>query len=76
MFGDIGDSGMIVLENKVGCFRRNSSEHFTFECVDIGPVTKIRIKSDGKGVNLFLSNFVPKLISCLFSYSDWRRMVS
>jgi len=48
-YGTQGDSGKQKLDNAQDNFERNKTDIFTFECPELGELTKIRIGHDNKG---------------------------
>ncbi|EDQ93112.1 uncharacterized protein MONBRDRAFT_31037 [Monosiga brevicollis MX1] len=53
IFGDTGDSGEIKLEKSETYrdkFERGHEDIFTHRCLDLGPLRKIKVRSDGKGL--------------------------
>jgi hypothetical protein len=49
IYGSLGDSGQVKLEEK-GAFKKDSADEFEVELVDVGDITKIRIGHDGAGL--------------------------
>jgi hypothetical protein len=49
LYGDQGDSGKRKLEGSGNKFERDQTDTFGFECVELGPLSKIRIGHDAAG---------------------------
>uniref|UniRef100_H2ZAW8 PLAT domain-containing protein n=1 Tax=Ciona savignyi TaxID=51511 RepID=H2ZAW8_CIOSA len=50
LYGEDGKSEVMKLRNKTDNFERKAIDKFKIEAPDIGPITKIRIGHDGRGV--------------------------
>nr|CAB3263471.1 lipoxygenase homology domain-containing protein 1-like [Phallusia mammillata] len=50
LYGEDGKSESIKLRNRTDNFERNAVDKFKIESKDVGPITKVRIGHDGKGV--------------------------
>ena len=49
IYGDKGKSGEKKLDNKLNNFERNKEDLFGITCVDVGTISKIRIRHDNSG---------------------------
>ena len=46
LFGEKGDSGQLILDNKKNNFERGKKDTFNLECPHLGKLRKIRIGND------------------------------